>query len=617
MKFLVNTIKLVALIVAVFVLANCASGPTEVEKSSQIERSEVQVEEKIKTAESVPRKNITVSGVRTADVAGESENQRNSTVQVSPVTALLKPLLEQVKIDWKSSATSKRMRESEFIQLRSELSLSTQEKDELFGLISRFPEQSGQIFKYYRVNPTIQTKDNPLSTFAMDVDNGSFKLAAAMLNKNQMPNPTGIRVEEFINAFDYQYTQSNQLFSLSAEAMPSPFRQGFHLLHVGAQTQNLNQDERNPSNIVLVADVSGSMESDNKIELLKVAMKTLVSQLGKHDQVALVAYNDDAKVLLNSTRATKKRKIYRAIERLQASGSTNVEAGLKTAYKLANDMYQPGFNNRVVLTSDGMANSGSRSPEAILATITHAKQKGIFLTTLGVGTEVYNDYLLEQLANKGNGSYLYIADLDDIQQTFVDNINSQLQTVAKDAKIQVNFDPKIVSHYRLLGYENRHLEQQDFLDADKDGAEIGAGQKVTAIYEVKLVNEAYRDNNAFANVAVAYKKPEGKKVFQIQKTIPTSIIKDDVDLASSDSLLSFSIAAFAEKLRQSYWARFYSYQDIESLILKLPRQYQKHQQVKELKQLIALAEQLDSGHDLFEERHPISQVNFDRVPLLD
>jgi Ca-activated chloride channel family protein len=364
------------------------------------------------------------------------------------------------------------------------------------------------------------------------------------------------------------------------------------------------------------------MGSDNKIELLQVAMKTLVSQLDKNDRVALVAYSDNAKVLLNSTRASSKRKIYKAIERLRADGSTNVEAGLKMAYALANEMQEPGFNNRVILTSDGMANSGSRSPEAILTSITEAKHKGIFLTTLGVGKEVYNDYLLEQLANQGNGTYLYIADLDDIQEVFVDNINSQLQTVAKDAKVQVKFDPAIVSHYRLLGYENRHLEAQDFMDAEKDGAEVGAGQKVTAIYEVKfteMTENTMQTNTDYpiASLAVSYKKPQGNKVFQIQKNIPASIIHSSSEQASADSLLSFSMAAFAEKLRQSYWARFYTYHDIEGLLLTLPKTYQTQHQVKELKHLISQAERLDNGYDEFEKSYPISNVSFERVPLLD
>jgi len=349
---------------------------------------------------------------------------------------------------------------------------------------------SNQIFKRYKVNPTIQTIHNPVSTFSMDADNGSYKLASAMLNRGQIPNPDGIRIEEFINSMDYRYNQGEGLFSVSAEAMPSPFRDGYHILHLGLQTKTLAEHERNPSNLVFVADISGSMASDNKIDLLKNAMTTLISQLDKDDHIALVVYNDNASVVLEPTPVANKRKIFKVINNLQTGGSTNAERGLIKGYEIAEQMYQPGFNNRVILTSDGMANVGSVSPESILAKISESKDKGIFLTTLGVGIGMYNDHLLEQLANKGNGNYLYIANQNDIQSAFVDGLSSQLQTVAKDAKIQVTFDPKFVSNYRLLGYENRQLKQQDFTDANKDGGEIGAGHKVTALFEIKLKNES-------------------------------------------------------------------------------------------------------------------------------
>ncbi|WP_412970947.1 YfbK domain-containing protein [Glaciecola sp. MF2-115] len=634
MKLIANSIKAAVVAALVIALANCATAPSENEArrdSSAKAANEVKAEAQAQAQRRAKQKSEASEAERISVIASRLKADDDTVLadQNQPlpprapealISDTLKQLLTQVKTNNELLAHSQRDAETGFNNQPFTHNLTQAQKEELYRLVSRHPESVGQIFKRYRVNPTIETEYNAISTFAMDVDNGSFKLASAMLHSNRMPDPAGIRVEEFVNALDYQYQHSDDLFALSAEAMRSPFREGFYLLHVGAQTRELKAGERNPSNIVLVADVSGSMGSDDKIELLQVAMKTLVSQLDKNDRVALVAYSDNAKVLLDPTRASSKRKIYKAIERLRANGSTNVEAGLKTAYRLANEMQEPGFNNRVILTSDGMANTGSRSPEAILSTINDAKQNGIFLTTLGVGKEVYNDYLLEQLANQGNGTYLYIADLDDVQEVFVDNINSQLQTVAKDAKIQVAFDPAIVSHYRLLGYENRHLETQDFMDAEKDGAEIGAGQKVTAIYEIKLA-ESIRENlpraKAIASLAVSYKKPEGKKVFQIQKNIPVSIIQQNVEHTSADSLLSFSMAAFAEKLRQSYWARFYTYHEIEGLLLTLPRNYQAHQQVKELKQLISIAERLDNGYDEFEANYPISKVSFERVPLLD
>ncbi len=479
------------------------------------------------------------------------------------------------------------------------------------------PSSKHQIFKRYRVNPTIQTIDNAVSTFSMDADNGSYKLASAMLKNQQLPSSEGIRVEEFINAMDYQYQSDGKIFSISAEAMPSPFRQGYHILHLGLQTKKLTDSQRNPSNIIIVADVSGSMSGD-KIQLLKNAMQTLVSQLAPKDNVALVVYNESAHTILEPTSVAHKNKIYDAIKKLSTGGSTNAESGLIRGYELAEKMYQPGFNNRVILTSDGMANVGSTSPEKILAKIKTQKEKGVFLTTVGVGLDMYNDHLLEQLANQGNGNYLYVATQKDIQLAFVDEITSQLQTVAKDAKIQVKFNPNEISSYRLLGYENRHLAEKDFTDATKDGGEIGAGHKVTALYEVKFTaNKKFEKNSSLGTISIAYKKPQGHKVKFLEKRIPVSIIKSETTLASPDSRLSYAAAAFAEKLRQSYWSRFYDYSLIRQQLANLPTSYQQQEQVTKLYHLIQVAEKLDQRSDPYEHQYPINTMDFERVPLLD
>ncbi len=517
---------------------------------------------------------------------------------------------EQAKIEPVIIVTGSRVQAEELQNYNSNA------REKIFRIIEVNPRTSGQIFKRYRVNPTIQTRHNPISTFSMDVDKAAYKLANSMLKNYQLPNPDGIRIEEFVNALDYQYNQNDEIFSISAEAMPSPFRTGYHILHLGLQTKTLNDNQRNPSNIVMVADVSGSMASDNKLELLKNAMITLVSQLNSDDRIALVVYNEDASVVIKPTKASNKRKIFKAINKLRAGGSTNAEKGLLKGYKLAEMMFQPGFNNRVILTSDGMANVGSTSPEAILAKIKTSREKGIFLTTLGVGREMYNDHLLEQLANQGNGNYLYIADQKDIQQAFVDELTSQLQTVAKDAKIQLKFNPDMVSNYRLLGYENRHLKQEDFSDPDKDGGEIGAGHKVTALYEIRIKNLAEISTSSIANLTIAYKKPLGYKQHYISKEIPLSVVRNSVKTASPDSILSFGVAAFAEKLRQSYWARLYSYDDIELILNNLPYAYKRQAQVINLRKLIQMAQNLDSRADIF-GHYPIQTMNFDRVPLLD
>ena len=469
-----------------------------------------------------------------------------------------------------------------------------------------------QIFKQYGVNPTQLASAQPTSTFGMDVDDGSYQLALTMLNANQMPAEAGIRVEEFVNAFRYQY-RSNGAMTLSAEAMPSPFRKGYHLLHLGVQTQDIPDDQRLPANIVFVVDISSSMDSNDKMALQKNALKSLIGQLNRDDRVAIVSYSDYARIELQPTEAHKKRKIFKAINRLETEGSTNVSHGISTGYQLADQMFEPGMVNRVVLTSDGMANVGSSEPETILSKVQEYKDQGIFLTTVGFGREVFNDYLLEQLANKGNGHYLYIKSKRDVEKRFVDGLSQQLQVVAKNAKIQVNFNPESVSHYRLLGYENRHLDNDEFLDASKDGGELGAGHRVTALYEIKLTNVS----KELGKFSIAYQKPEGHKVHTLEKNIPHQIVRKDLHQASADLKLSASAAAFAEKLRLSYWSSFYEYSHVLTLLEQLPDSYLSTHQVSELKSAVKTASMIDRRRSPHDDASKITAANLDHVPLLN
>ena len=488
----------------------------------------------------------------------------------------------------------------------------------------RYPRNSGvpilrensaqQIFKDYGVNPTISTRNEPFSTFAMDVDTVSYQITKASLESNQLPNKSSVRVEEFINNFAYNYSSSDDVFSISAEVVPSPYRPGFHLLHVGVKAKYVADEQRLPANLVLVADVSGSMQGDQKMGLQKQALTTLVSQLDSRDSVAIVTYNQQASVLLRPTKANSKTEIYYAIQKMVAGGGTSAEQGLLQGYALAAEMAYPGHVNRVVITSDGLANVGAVDPQGILQQVEQYRKRNIFLTTVGVGKAMYNDYLLEQLANKGNGNYLYLANQADIERVFVDGLTSQLQTVAKDAKVQLKFNPEKVSLFRQIGYENRGLQTQDFLDANKDGGEVGANQQVTVLYEIKLAN--LNDGADLANIAVSYKKPQGSKVFSFNKAIPSSVVRSDSEAASSDTVVSMAVAAFAEKLRQSYWSRTYDYNQIQSQLSALPTQLRNSQQVSELQNLLTQATRLDSRRDPYSKKLPLSRIDYDRVPLL-
>ena len=471
-----------------------------------------------------------------------------------------------------------------------------------------------QIFRDYGVNPTVSTKTESISTFAMDVDTASYKIAKESIENHQMPPKAAIRVEEFVNNFDYAYQTGEDIFSIGAEVVPSPFRPGFHVLHVGIQAQDIPSSERLPAHLVLVADVSGSMAFENKMALQKEAFTTLVSQLKPDDTVALVAYQDNAKVILKPTSAKHRSKIYRAIKKLQAGGGTNAVEGLIEGYQLAEEIAYPGYINRVILTSDGMANIGSVEPKEMVQKIQQYREKNIFLTTVGVGRSMYNDYLLEQLANHGNGNYLYFANTKDIQAAFVDGLTTQLQAVAKDAKVQIQFDPNVVTHYRQLGYENRALQTEDFLDANKDGGELGVNHQITVLYEIKL-----SDNSSQADLAtlgLSYKRPQGSAVLEITKPIPHSVVRKQSEKASPDTGLAIASAAFAEKLRQSYWSRLYNYGDITHELNNLPLPTIKSKQVTELMNLVRRVNQLDSRNDPYEERNPISTISYDHVPLL-
>ncbi|MGH1541081.1 MAG: YfbK domain-containing protein [Arenicella sp.] len=473
---------------------------------------------------------------------------------------------------------------------------------------------SQQIFKDYGVNPTISTEFEQHSTFAMDVDNVSYRIAKASIDAQRLPAKAAIRVEEFVNNSQYNYQTGGDTFSVSAQIAPSPFRPGFHVLHVGIQARQVSDQDRLPANLVLVADVSASMHSENKMALQKQAFTTLVSQLKPEDTVALVAYNSHARVLLKPTAVKHRSKIYRSIKRLKSGGSTNAAEGLLLGYELANSIAYPGHTNRVILTSDGMANIGAVDPDSIVQKINEYRQHNIFLTTVGVGKNMYNDYLLEQLANQGNGNYLYFANQSDVESAFVDRLTTQIQTVAKDAKVQLKFNPEMISHFRQLGYENRALQTDDFLNANKDGGELGANHQTTVLYEIKLrKTDKYKQ---LATLALSYKKPQGSQVLTIEKTLLPEIIQTNPKETSPDTTISIVSAAFAEKLRQSYWSRLFTYQDIKAELNLLPAHIKQSKQVQQLINLIDNASQIDARVDPYETDHPISKISYEQIPLL-
>ncbi len=417
---------------------------------------------------------------------------------------------------------------------------------------------------------------NPLSTFSIDVDAASYANARRFIMADRLPPKNAIRVEEFINYFDYDYKkpQGEAPFSINLEYAVCPWNPKHNLVHIGLQGEELIEEDRRPSNLVFLIDVSGSMKPENKLPLLKKAFLLLVDELSDDDQIAIVTYACHAGVALEPTFGRDRGKIKRAIRRLRASGSTAGHAGIQLAYELADSYFIPGGNNRVILATDGDFNVGVSSTPELVEMIEEKRESGIFLTILGFGIGNYKDEKLEKLADRGNGNHAYIDNLLEAKKVFVDDLTSTLYTIAKDVKIQVEFNPVKVASYRLIGYENRLLAKEDFADDTKDAGEIGAGHSVTALYEIvpaeygdyevledgtfvpddlkytetKLSPEAM-EGDEIVTVHVRYKEPDGDT-----SRLITNVVSGDpvaVDASSDDLRFSAAVAMYAMILRKS------------------------------------------------------------------
>ena len=448
-------------------------------------------------------------------------------------------------------------------------------------------------FKHYGVNPFIDTEDDHLSTFAIDVDTASYTVARKFVQDGNMPDPDSVRVEEFVNYFDYGYEAPEEgAFAIHVEGSPSPFGSEKHwLLRVGLQGETVSEEARKDATLVFAIDVSGSMAREDRLELVKKSLRLLVDELRPADEVGIVIYGDRGSVLLEPTDGGEKSSIMRAIERLSPGGSTYVEDGLKIAYRMAAERVQPGRVTRVMLLSDGVGNVGRTGADSILKQIREQVDEGVTLTTVGFGMGNYNDILMEQLANDGDGTYHYVDSLTEARRVFVDNLVGTLQNIAKDTKVQVDFDPEVVRSYRLLGYENRDVEDEDFRDDTVDAGEVGAGHSVTALYEVKLHEEA---DGTLATVHVRYADPDSGEVTEIKQALESSDLAPEFDEASPSFQLSAVVAEYAEILRESYWAREGSLESVATEAERVLRLMPEETDVAELNALIGQAAEIES-----------------------
>jgi Ca-activated chloride channel homolog len=446
-------------------------------------------------------------------------------------------------------------------------------------------------FENYGVNPFIDTEDDNLSTFAMDVDTASYTVIRRFLTDGNLPDKDAVRTEEVLNYFDLHYpTPITGAFGINLEAAPSPFGgEKYWLVKVGLQGRAIPTENRKDAVLTFVIDVSGSMDMENRLGLVKRALRMLVEQLRPTDQVALVVYGTTAHTILEPTPATRADDIIAAIDRLQPEGSTNAEAGLRLAYQLAANSARPDTINRIILCSDGVANVGNTGADSILRTIEDYAAKDIYLSTVGFGMGNYNDVLMEQLADKGNGNYAYVDTLEEARRIFVENLTGTLQVIAKDAKIQVEFNPQVVSRYRLLGYENRDITDEQFRDDKVDAGEVGAGHSVTALYEIKFQDKAQGEAML---VRVRYKDPDSGEVIEIAQKLKSEEVQPAFDAASPEFHLAAAVAEYAEILRKSYWAKDSQMSHVLALARRAQEEMPGNAQVAEFVTLVEQAARL-------------------------
>jgi len=432
-------------------------------------------------------------------------------------------------------------------------------------------------------NEFLAATKNPLSTFSIDVDVASYANLRRFLNNGQRPPIDAVRIEEMINYFNYIYPQpkGEDPFSINTEIASCPWNEKHKLVHIGLQGKKIPTENLPPSNLVFLIDVSGSMQDINKLPLLKSAFKMLVDEMRDEDRVAIVVYAGAAGLVLPSTPASNKEKIIDALERLTAGGSTAGGAGIKLAYEVAKENYIEEGNNRVILATDGDFNVGASSNAEMERLIEMKREEGVFLTVVGFGMGNYKDDKMEILADKGNGNYAYIDNLQEAKKVFVNEFGGTLFTIAKDVKLQIEFNPAKVQAYRLVGYENRKLKDEDFNDDKKDAGELGSGHTVTALYEIipvgvesefiksidplkyqkNEVGEIAYDTRELMTLKLRYKKPDGNT----SKLITTSIIDKNKDWESTSENFRWSaaVAEFGMLLRES---KFSQDADISSVL---------------------------------------------------
>ncbi|MEN8899309.1 MAG: von Willebrand factor type A domain-containing protein [Nonlabens sp.] len=438
-------------------------------------------------------------------------------------------------------------------------------------------------YKNIEENEFEQVGTSPLSTFSIDVDKASYSNVRRMINNGQTVAPDAVKVEEMINYFNYDYDQptGDHPFAVHTAVSKTPWNKETQLVKIGLQGKDINKDDLPASHLTFLIDVSGSMSNQNKLPLLKSAFKILVEQLREQDKVSIVVYAGAAGIVLEPTSGADKETIINSLENLNAGGSTAGGQGIELAYKVAQENFIKNGNNRVILATDGDFNIGASSDQAMEKLIEEKRKSGVFLSVLGMGYGNYKDSKLETLADKGNGNHAYIDNIQEAHKVFGKEFNGSLYTIAKDVKLQVEFNPKNVLAYRLIGYENRILATEDFVDDTKDAGELGIGHTVTALYEIiptgkdskhlkeltdlKYTNTSFSKdfNNELFTVKLRYKKPDGEKsmLMEFVQNNKTSRADDNMQFAAA-------VAMFGMQLRNSSYYNETTLEDVVQLAKK-------------------------------------------------
>jgi len=466
-------------------------------------------------------------------------------------------------------------------------------------------EKNTENYQAAATNPIIRVADESTSTFSIDVDTGAYSNMRRFLNAGQLPPTDAIRVEELLNYFSYNYQAPDSIetpFSIHTEIATTPWNNETRLLHIGLKGYNIDAEDRPPANLVFLLDVSGSMAANNKLGLLKSSLLMLSKELSEKDKVSIVVYAGASGTVLEPTDGNDYRAIERALNKLNAGGPTNGEAGIELAYSMAEQAMSNKSINRIVLATDGDFNVGVSDIDKLKQLIEDKRKSGIAVTTLGFGTGNYNDHLMEQLADVGNGNYAYIDTLSEARKVLSEELTSTLLTIAKDVKIQVEFNPAQVSEYRLLGYVNRHLANEDFANDKVDAGEIGAGHTVTALYEIAMVGEngdrhspsRYQNNNMetdpanlenagelndgnpisgltgelrneIAEVRLRFKQPDQNKSQLSSQIVLKHELIDDLDDTSDNFRFSAAVAGFGQLLKKNKYLEDFDFDDTAEL----------------------------------------------------